>query len=128
MSSLSFVSAALLALVTTLSIAEAAGPIYRRNLPKGKVMKEGVYIVSKVLNLNLSAPLTFFAGFKLTCFDGQQLLSTPATKTTTGTCVACTPGTASMDGLRCTPCEVGFNATLSHSKVGTWTFSVNLQA
>lgn len=55
------------------------------------------------------------AGYTLTCPDGYRLLSSD-TFATAGTCVACAPGTASRDGLRCTPCNVGWNASASGSR------------
>lgn len=51
----------------------------------------------------------------MTCPDGYRLLSSD-TFATAGTCVACAPGTASRDGLRCTPCNVGWNASASGSR------------
>lgn len=36
--------------------------------------------------------------------------------TTAGTCKACDPGYASMGGLACNPCPVGFNAVNASSK------------
>jgi hypothetical protein len=58
------------------------------------------------------------SGFRLTCYQGYQLQSS-VTFATSGTCLACAPGTATMDGIRCLPCSVGYNATRSATNLCT---------
>lgn len=75
----------LLTVILSISSCRAAGPVYQRSLP---------------------------SGFRLSCYQGYQLQSS-GNFATSGTCLACSPGTAGSDGLRCLPCSVGYNATLN---------------
>ena len=88
MQCISLISMIALLLIALIACAQAAGPVYQRALPMG---------------------------FRLTCYQGYQLQSS-GNFASSGTCLACTPGTATMDGLRCSPCSVGYNATGSATK------------
>lgn len=60
------------------------------------------------------------AGFRVTCFDGQELIFTNDNYTNgvlvaadayaypVGQCRRCPAGTATMDGFRCIPCPSGY--------------------
>ncbi|KAJ9519294.1 hypothetical protein QJQ45_023090, partial [Haematococcus lacustris] len=55
--------------------------------------------------------------FNGSCLDGSQLQNhLDASGTVTGTCVLCPPGTATMDGIRCTPCAAGTYTHTSGAK------------
>ena len=91
----------------------SGGNIYYRLLPKGARLCPPIpHRFPHPANMPTPASS---AGYTLSCYDGFRLLSsdTPAYG---GTCTACTPGSASMGGLACNPCAVGYNATDTAAK------------